>query len=167
MSNYIHPTAIVEKQVRLGENVKIWNFVHIREKAVIGENSILGKGVYIDFGVRIGSNCKIQNNASIFHGVTIKNGVFIGPHVCFSNDKYPRAITANGKLKSASDWDVSKTVIDEGVSIGANSTILPGIKIGKFAMIGAGTVVTKDVPDYALVYGNPGKICGKVDKEGY
>lgn len=166
MNNDIHQTAIIEKNVTLGKNVKVWHFVHIREKVKIGNNCIFGKNVYIDSEVIIGNNCKIQNNVSIFHGATIQDGVFIGPHVCFSNDKYPRAIDSKGKIKSVLDWKVSKTFVKNGASIGANCTILPGVTIGEFAMIGAGSVITKNVPAYTLVYGNPGKIHGKVNKDG-
>ena len=170
----IHETAQVSKDAKIGNNVKVWNWVQIRENASIGDNSIISKGVYIDFDVKIGKNVKIQNNVSVYHGVTIDDGVFIGPHVCFTNDKIPRAINPNGSLKAADDWEVSKTLVGYGSSIGANSTILPGINIGRFAMIGAGAIVTKDVPDYGLVVGAPAKLvgfvceCGKrlVEKSG-
>ena len=117
-------------------------------------------------GCKICSNVKIQNNCSIYHGSEIEDGVFIGPHVCLTNDKAPRAITGDGALKEDKDWKVDKTLVKKGASIGAGSVLLPGIMIGEFAMIGAGSVVTKNVPDYALVYGNPAKIEGYVDKSG-
>lgn len=166
MANFIHPTADISSEAQIGRNVKIWHQVQIREKVQIGSNCILGKNVYVDFGVKIGKNCKIQNSVSIFQGVKIEDGVFVGPHVCFTNDKYPRAITPGGKLKASEDWQVSPTVVKKGASIGANATILPGITIGKWAMIGSGSVVTKNVPDYGLVIGNPAKLVGKVDKFG-
>jgi len=158
----IHETAQVDSKAIIGKNVKIWNWVQIRENAQIGDYTIISKSVYIDFGVKIGRNVKIQNNVSIYHGVTIEEGVFIGPHVCFTNDKYPRAINPNGSLKSADDWEVTSTCIKYGSSIGANATILPGITIGRFAMIGSGAIVTRDVPDNGLVVGAPGKMIGYV-----
>jgi len=162
---HIHASADVSPKAKIREGTKIWNNSQIREDAEIGENTIISKNVYIDSGVKIGKNCKIQNNVSVYHGVTIEDGVFVGPHVCFTNDMYPRAINPDGSIKSASDWEVSKTLIKKGASIGANSTILPVI-IGEFALIAAGSVVTKDVPDYALVMGVPARIVGKVNKEG-
>jgi UDP-2-acetamido-3-amino-2,3-dideoxy-glucuronate N-acetyltransferase len=158
----IHQTAQVHPKAKIGESAKIWNWVQVREDAEIGENSILSKGVYVDFGVKIGRNVKIQNNVSVYHGVTIEDGVFVGPHVCFTNDKRPRSINPDGTLKGADDWTVSATVLKFGCSIGANSTIAPGVTIGRFAMIGAGAVVTKDVPDYGLAVGCPARVVGQV-----
>ncbi len=162
MSNMIHVTSQVDKTTKIGKNVKIWNWVQIRENVVIGENTIISKSVYIDFDVKIGKNVKIQNNVSVFNGVNIEDGVFVGPHVCFTNDKNPRAINPDGSIKSGDDWEVSKTIVGYGSAIGANSTICPGVTIGRFAMIGAGSVVIKDIPDYGLVVGNPAIIIGYV-----
>ncbi len=162
----VHKTAEIGKKTVIGENTKIWHYAQIRENVSIGSNCIIGKNVYIDFDTEIGNNCKIQNNCSIYHKTVIKDGVFIGPHVIITNDKNPRAIDAEGNLKSAQDWVVGTTTIKNGASIGAGSILLPNITIGKFAMIGAGSVVSHDVPDFALAYGNPAKIHGKVDKEG-
>jgi len=133
---------------------------------VIGKNCILGKGVYVDFGVRIGSNVKIQNYASVYHSSIIEDGVFIGPDVSLLNDKIPRAVNPDGSLKGKSDWEVSETRIKKGASIGAGSVVLPGVTVGCWAMVGAGSVVTKDVPDQGLVYGNPAKLEGFVCKCG-
>ncbi len=163
---YAHPTSEISEKAVINSGAKIWNGVQVREEASIGFGTIIGKNSYIDMGVNIGNNVKIQNNVSVFHGVTINDGVFIGPHVCFTNDRVPRAITPDGHLKAADDWTVSATVVDYGASIGANSTILPGVHIGTFAMIGAGSVVTHDVPPHGLVFGNPARMHGMVCKCG-
>lgn len=167
MSNYIHPTAVVSREAILGDKLSIWHQSQIREGASIGNNCIIGKGVYIDVGVSVGNNVKIQNYVSVFHGVSIEDGVFIGPHVCFTNDTAPRAINPNGSLKIADNWKIDTTLIKTGASLGANSTILCGLTIGSWAMVGAGSVVTNDVPNHGLVYGNPARLekfvclCGK------
>jgi len=134
----------------------------VRENAVIGDNCILGKGVYVDVGVTIGRFVKIQNGVSIYHGVTLEDGVICGPHCVFTNDLRPRSIKPDGNLKSASDWVVSETRVGYGASIGAGAVIICGVKIGRWAMVGAGAVVTRDVPDYGLVYGNPARLQGFV-----
>lgn len=157
-----HRSAEVSKKTKIGTGTVIWNQVQIREGVIIGKNCIIGKNAYIDKDVVLGNNVKVQNNVSIYQGVAVEDGVFVGPHVVFTNDKHPRAINPDGSLQKSDDWDLSETLVKKGASIGANSTILPGIKIGQFAMIGAGSVVTKNVPDHALVYGNPAKIKGYV-----
>ncbi|HLC66586.1 MAG TPA: acyltransferase [Candidatus Nanoarchaeia archaeon] len=167
----IHPTADVSPQAKIGKDTRIWHQAQVREGAKIGENGIIGKNAYIDHDVSIGSNVKIQNNVSIYFGVTIEDGVFVGPHVCFTNDHLPRAINPDGTLKSGGtstggDWAVEKTLVKYGASIGANSTVRGGITIGRFALIGAGSVVTTDVADHELVYGNPARPHGFVCKCG-
>ena len=148
-----HPTAIIEKGAEIGSGTKVWHFAHIREGARIGKGSVIGKSVYIDKGVVIGDNCKIQNFASVYNS-RIGDGVFIGPGVIFTNDLYPR---------SHVQCSVGKPIeIGDGASIGANSTIITGVKIGKHAMVGAGSVVTKDVGDHSIVYGNPASVRGLV-----
>ena len=151
----IHPTAIVEENVEIGEKTKIWHFAHIRERASLGQNCNIGKSVYIDQNVQIGDNVKIQNFVSLYNGATIENDVFIGPAVTFTNDLFPRSQTWNQEK-------ISPTLVKKGASIGANSTIICGTIIGEYAMIGAGSVVTKDIPNFALAYGNPAKIKGIV-----
>ncbi len=152
---FIHPTAIVSEEAHIGEGTSIWHHCQVREHATIGKNCILGKGVYVDTGVTIGSECKIQNYACLYQGVSIRDRVFIGPHVTFTNDLYPRSWLWNAER-------LIKTEVKEGASIGANATIVCGVVIGAYAMIGAGAVVTEDVPDHALVLGNPGTVKGYV-----
>ncbi len=158
----IHTTAEVSPTATIGSGSRIWNQVQVRERVVIGRECIIGKGAYVDAGVHIGDRVKIQNHVSVFHGVTIESGVFVGPHVCFTNDRYPRAVSPDGVLKTDSDWTVAPTLVQSGASIGANSTIVCGVTIGRWAMVGAGSVVTRDVPDHGLVYGHPARLRGLV-----
>lgn len=159
MGNYfVHATAEVSKTASIGDGTKIWNQAQVRNDAVIGDNCIISKNVYIDEHVSIGNGVKIQNNVNVYHGVTIEDDVFLGPSMTFTNDMYPRAFN--------SDWKITETLVRKGASIGANATIRCGITVGEYAMVGAGSVVTKDVPAYALVVGNPAKCIGWVCKCG-
>ncbi len=156
---FVAETAIVDKKAKIGNGTRIWHHTQIREDVSIGDGCNIGKGVYIDFGVRIGDRVKVQNHVSIYHGVEIGSDVFIGPGATFTNDKHPRAWL----------WDNSrlcKTIVGNGVSIGANATIVCGIILGDYSMIGAGAVITKSAPPHALVLGNPGRIVGFVCKCG-
>ena len=163
MSIYIHPTAEVSIEAQIGENTKIWNLAQVRESAVIGNDCIISKNVYIDSGVRIGHRVKIQNNVNVYHGVEVEDDVFLGPSMTFTNDFYPRAFNQ--------DWKIKKTIVKRGASLGANVTVVCGNTIGEFSMIGSGSVVTKDVPPYALMVGNPARqigwvcMCGQKMKE--
>ena len=159
---FVHPTADVSPQAHVGQGAKIWQHCQVREGVVLGRNCILSKGVYIDSGVQVGNNVKIQNGISVYHGVTLEDGVFCGPHCVFTNDRQPRAVNPDGSLKSTDDWVVSETLVQAGASIGAHATIVCGVTIGRWAMIGAGAVVTRTVPDYGLVYGNPARLQGFV-----
>lgn len=158
----IHPTADVSDKSQIGAGTSIWHQCQVREDVHIGTNCILAKGVYVDFGVRIGNNVKIQNYVSIYHGVEIEDGVFVGPHVCFTNDNSPRAVNPDGSLKAADDWELGRILVQRGAALGANSTILPKIVIGKWALVGSGAVVAKDVPPHGLVVGNPARLIGFV-----
>ena len=151
---YIHPTAVVDNTANIGAETKIWHFVHVRENAEIGQNCVLGHSVYVGREVRIGSYVKLENRATVYQGVRIEDNVFVGPHVTFTNDPYPRSYNPH--------WEIVPTVVKKGASIGAGSVIVCGVTIGEHAMIGAGSVVTKDVPQYALVYGQPAEVEGFV-----
>lgn len=155
---YIDPTANVSPDAKIGKGTKVWINTQIRENTLIGANSILSKDVYIDSGVSIGNGCKIQNSVSVYQGVTIENDVFVGPNVSFTNDKVPRAFN--------SDWKITKTLVKNGASLGANATIVCGITLGEYCMVAAGSVVTKDVPPFTLVVGNPARVVAKIDKAG-
>lgn len=159
MSIFIHPSAIVSEGASIGDGTKIWVNSQVREKAVIGENCIVSKDTYIDAEVKIGSGVKIQNGVSIYHGVEIGDDVFIGPNAVFTNDYFPRAFNPG--------WKITATIVERGASIGANATIICGHRIGEYAMVGAGSVVTKDVPAHALVVGNPARRIGSVCTCGF
>lgn len=154
MEHHKHESAIVE-DASIGKGTHIWHFAHVRSGAKIGKNCNIGKGVYVDMDAVIGDNVKIQNFVSVYKGVTIEDDVFVGPSVTFTNDKLPRAF-------QWSDEDLVNTLIKKGASIGANSTIVCGTTIGKYAMIGAGSIVTKDVPDHSLFIGTPAKFHGYI-----
>lgn len=154
----IHPSATIDSSSEIGDDCMVWVNVQIREGAKIGKNCVLSKDVYVDCNVSIGDGCKIQNSVSIYDGVTIESQVFVGPNASFTNDKVPRAFNA--------DWEITKTLVQQGASLGANCTIICGIVIGEFSMIAAGSVVTKDVPPYTLVAGNPARVVAKINKAG-
>jgi UDP-2-acetamido-3-amino-2,3-dideoxy-glucuronate N-acetyltransferase len=158
----IHPTALIETGAIVDADTRIWHHAHVRDAARIGYECILGKGVFVDCGVQIGNRVKIQNYACLYHGSIVEDGVFIGPHVILTNDRLPRAITPLGELKTDDDWQCEETRICMGASLGAGSVILPGITIGAWAMVGAGAVVTADVPPHGLVLGTPARLVGSV-----
>lgn len=152
---FVHPTAVVDEPAEIGEGSQIWHFSHVMSGARIGRNCIFGQNVFIGKGALIGNNVKLQNNVSVFDAVFLEDDVFCGPSMVFTNVFNPRSFISRKK-------EFRKTVVKKGATIGANATVVCGYTIGQYAFIGAGAVVTKDVPDYALVYGNPGKIHGWV-----
>ncbi len=156
----IHPTAEVSDLAEIGKGTRIWHQAQVREGAVIGEDCILGKGAFVDLNVHIGSRCKLQNGVFAYHGFAIEDGVFLGPGSMLLNDKNPRAINPDGTLKSDADWVVSEGRVKYGAAVGGGAVVLPGVTIGRFAIVGSGAVVTKDVPDYGIVYGNPARLYG-------
>jgi len=158
----IHPSADLEADVSIGEQTSVWNRAQLRTGATIGSECVIGRDVFIDEGVEIGDRVKIQNLALIYHGVTIEDGVFIGPGAILTNDRYPRAITSTGDLARAEDWTVSPIIVRYGSSIGAGAVVVAGVEVGPFAMVGAGAVVTRNVPGYALVAGSPAHRIGWV-----
>ncbi len=163
MTNFrVHPTAEVSDQATIGEGASIWHQAQVREGASVGAGSIIGKGVYIGADVAVGENCKVQNYSCVYEGNTLEDGVFVGPEVVFTNDRYPRAINPDGTLKAASDWELEGTLVKYGAAIGSRSVILPGLTIGRWALVAAGSVVTKDVQNHAIVAGNPARPRGWV-----
>ncbi len=158
----IHPSADVSSDARVGERTRVWNRAQIRERAVVGDDCIIGKDAYIDAGVRIGDKVKIQNGALLYHGVTVESGVFIGPGAILTNDRFPRSITADGELSSEADWTIGEITLRYGCSVGAGAIVVAGTEIGRFATVGAGAVVTRDIQPYALVVGSPARLLGWV-----
>jgi UDP-2-acetamido-3-amino-2,3-dideoxy-glucuronate N-acetyltransferase len=158
----VHPSADLEDDVSVGPRTAIWQRAQIRAGARIGADCIVGRDAFIDGGVTIGDRSKVQNAALIYSGVTIADGVFIGPGAILTNDRYPRAITADGELARADEWELSPITIAHGASIGAGAIVVAGCDVGTFATVGAGAVVTRSVPGFALVAGSPAKRIGWV-----
>ena len=152
---FAHPTAVIDEPAEIGEGTQIWHFTHIMSGAKIGKNCMIGQNVFVASGAILGSNIKVQNNVSIYEGVILEDDVFCGPSVVFTNVFNPRSFISRKK-------EFRKTTVGKGSTIGANATIICGNTLGQYAFIGAGSVVTKDIPDYALVYGNPGRVQGWV-----
>jgi UDP-2-acetamido-3-amino-2,3-dideoxy-glucuronate N-acetyltransferase len=158
----VHETADVSPGAQIGRGTSIWNQARVREGAVMGQGCILGTGAYVDCDVVVGSNVKIQNGALLYRGATLEDGVFIGPGACLTNDVYPRAVNPDGTIKTEEDWTVGPILIRYGASIGAGAIVLPGVTVGRFALVAAGSVVSRDVPDHGLVMGVPARLTGHV-----
>jgi UDP-2-acetamido-3-amino-2,3-dideoxy-glucuronate N-acetyltransferase len=151
---FVHPTAEVSPKAKVGAGTMIWHQCQVMPGASIGANCKLGKSVYVDFGVKIGDRVKVQNGISVYKGVTVEDDVLLGPHMAFTNDLYPRAFN--------DQYEIVPTLVKRGASVGANATIVCGVTLGAYCMVGAGAVVTADVPDFALVVGNPARVVGYV-----
>ena len=162
----VHESADVAGNATIGRGSKVWHYAQVREDATIGANCVVGRGAYIGPGVEVGDNCKIQNYALVYEPAKLAAGVFVGPAVVFTNDQFPRAVNPDGSAKSASDWDAVGVTVLEGASIGAKSVCIAPVTIGAWALVGSGATVVKDVPNFALVVGNPARRVGWVGKAG-
>jgi acetyltransferase-like isoleucine patch superfamily enzyme len=156
----IHPTADLEHDVAVGARSSVWHRAQLRTGARIGTDCVIGRDAFIDEGVVLGDRVKVQNAALVYHGVTVEDGVFIGPNAILTNDRYPRSQTPAGTLARADDWQVDPIRVASGASIGAGAVVVAGTTVGHYALVGAGAVVTRDVPDFALVAGNPARALG-------
>jgi acetyltransferase-like isoleucine patch superfamily enzyme len=159
-------SADVASDAVIGDGTSVWHLAQIREGAVLGTDCVVGRGAYIGTGVRMGNSCKVQNYALVYEPAILEEGVFIGPAVVLTNDHFPRAVNADGSPKSASDWHAVGVTIRRGASIGARAVCVAPVTIGRWATVAAGAVVTKDVPDYALVVGVPARRVGWVGESG-
>lgn len=159
-------SADVDDRADIGDGSSVWHLAQIREAARLGAGCVIGRGAYIGSGVRLGDNCKVQNYALIYEPARLGHGVFIGPAVVLTNDTYPRAVNPDGSAKSASDWDAVGVTIDDGAAVGARSVCVAPVHIGAWSLVAAGSVVTKDVPDHALVAGVPARQIGWVGRTG-
>lgn len=166
MPTRIVDSADVDETASIGEGSSVWHLAQIRENARLGRSCIVGRGAYIGVGVVMGDHCKIQNHALVYEPARLGNGVFVGPAVVLTNDTYPRAINADLTPKSADDWDAVGVTVGDGASIGARSVCVAPVTVGAWSMVAAGSVVTRDVPDHALVAGVPARRIGWVGRAG-
>lgn len=165
-SPFVAESAQVAADVRLGPGTKVWDLVQVREGARVGANCIVGRGAYVGSGVVVGDNCKIQNHALVYEPARLGAGVFIGPAAVLTNDVHPRAVNPDGTVKRASDWEAVGVTIETGAAIGARAVCVAPVRIGAWAMVAAGAVVVRDVPEHALVAGVPARQIGWVSKSG-
>lgn len=156
----------IDPRAQIGEGTRVWHHAQVREGAVLGDNCVIGRGAYIGPGVRVGANCKVQNYALVYDPARLGDGVFIGPAVVLTNDRYPRAVSPDGTLRSAEDWDPVGVTIGDGASIGARSVCVAPVTVGAWALVAAGSTVIHDVPAFALVAGAPAKRIGWVGRSG-
>lgn len=163
---FIAPEADVSPNVQIGEGTKIWHLAQVREGVEMGQNCIIGRGAYVGSGVVLGDNCKVQNYALVYEPAVLEDGVFVGPGVVLTNDTYPRAVNPDGSLKSAHDWQAVGVTVRHGASIGARAVCVAPVTIGRWATVAAGAVVTRDVPDFALVAGVPARRIRWVGRAG-
>ena len=166
MATNIQPNADVAADAQIGDGSSVWHLAQVREQAVLGRNCIVGRGAYVGTGVTMGDNCKLQTSALVYEPAVLEDGVFVGPAVVFTNDHFPRSITPEGDLKRGDDWEAVGVTCKKGASIGARSVCVAPVTIGEWAMVAAGSVVTKDVPQYALVAGSPARRIGWVGRAG-
>ena len=166
MAVRIIDTADVSPEATLGDGSSIWHLAQVREGAVLGENCIVGRGAYIGTGVVMGRNCKVQNYALVYEPARLEDGVFVGPAAVFTNDHYPRSVAPDGSIKGGDDWEAVGVTCREGSSIGARAVCVAPVTIGRWALVAAGSVVIKDVPDFALVAGVPARRIGWVGRSG-
>ncbi|MGW1201464.1 acyltransferase [Streptomyces cyaneofuscatus] len=166
MNYRVQPTAQVDESAEIGAGSSIWELAQIREGAKLGEGCVVGRGAYVGSGVRIGDNVKLQNFALVYEPAELGDGVFVGPAVVLTNDQYPRSVDPDGKQKRGGDWEAVGVEVAEGASLGARSVCVAPVRIGRWAMVAAGAVVTKDVPDFALVVGVPARRIGWVGRSG-
>jgi UDP-2-acetamido-3-amino-2,3-dideoxy-glucuronate N-acetyltransferase len=159
-------SADVDERASIGDGTSIWHLAQVREDATVGENCNIGRGAYIGPGVRVGANVKLQNYALVYEPAQLADGVFIGPAAVLTNDEYPRSVTPDGRLKTGDDWHAVGVVVGEGASIGARAVCVAPVTVGRWALVAAGAVVTKDVPDFALVVGVPARRVGWVGRAG-
>ncbi|MEU2556031.1 acyltransferase [Streptomyces sp. NPDC013313] len=166
MSYTVKPTAQVDESAELGDGTTVWELAQIREKARLGSGCVIGRGAYVGTGVRIGDNVKLQNYALVYEPAELGDGVFVGPAVVLTNDHYPRSVDPEGKLKRGGDWEAVGVKVAEGASLGARSVCVAPVRVGRWALVAAGAVVTRDVPDFALVAGVPARRIGWVGRAG-